>query len=378
MEGVFWNVIRRQIVEMIEQKPSRECLLILLKIGDPPITDADVDDETKRSSAFRKLKLLIHPDKHPNDGKCTKLFQDVQSFYESSIKELHRRPKTKPKCSHSPSSFPSSFHVEEKWPWLSECGHQPIVSAVNSVSTKRLQRVTAYKCINFRGAIAHGKKTQCAFTFDNVRKSKAKTAEEVFQAWGGSKCLESIEEIKEEISTNGPVVSSSFRLSKAFLNAGEHRSQFEPKLANNGSHALLLVGWKVSQWGEMWLVRSFVGITDIHIPIGQYAIEENVVGPTNDFSNEPWQEDDAFVDVSFKGVADDWYNWSKCRFYLSHTELATFFRTMNMSMSTIIFEKKKFLCRDKDKKARSRQAYMEDLEWKEDNQKWCISSKFCD
>lgn len=113
MEGVFWNIIRHQIVETIKQEPSHESLLILLKLGDPSITDADVDDETKRSSAFRKLKRLIHPDKHQDDSKCTKLFQDAQAFFESSIKELYCRPKKKPKCSHSSSSFPSSFHVEK-------------------------------------------------------------------------------------------------------------------------------------------------------------------------------------------------------------------------------------------------------------------------
>lgn len=280
MEGVFWNIIRHQIVETIKQEPSHESLLILLKLGDPSITDADVDDETKRSSAFRKLKRLIHPDKHQDDSKCTKLFQDAQAFFESSIKELYCRPKKKPKCSHSSSSFPSSFHVEEKWPWLSEGGRKPIVSVSDFVSTETLQKVMAFKCINFRGAIAYGRKTELTFGSPDVCKSNGKTAEEVFQAWGGSKRLESIEEIKEEISTNGPVVSSSFRLSKAFLETGEHRSQFEPKLANNGFHPLLLVGWKVSRQGEMWLVRSFVGKSDILIPIGQFDIEENVVGPT--------------------------------------------------------------------------------------------------
>ena len=76
----------------------------------------------------------------------------------------------------------------------------------------------AFKCINYRGAIAHGKKTELSYQYDCVVAwEKSTNARDVFYNYGGgSKELKSIEEIKDEIMQNGPVVSSSFHSPRRF------------------------------------------------------------------------------------------------------------------------------------------------------------------
>jgi hypothetical protein len=53
-----------------------------------------------------------------------------------------------------------------------------------------------------------------------------KSVKDVFDAEVGTKVLSNIADIKEELMKRGPVVSTSFRLSRAFLNACEHSSSF--------------------------------------------------------------------------------------------------------------------------------------------------------
>jgi len=82
MEVRFGKIIVQQVDCALKEEPGRDSLLILLKIAEPALLDADLTDTSTRESALRSLKLLVHPDKHPSDPTSTKRFQDTQAFYD--------------------------------------------------------------------------------------------------------------------------------------------------------------------------------------------------------------------------------------------------------------------------------------------------------
>ena len=59
--------------------------------------------------------------------------------------------------------MPIQFHVKDKWPYLANAEVQPVLPNNEAPTAAQIQRVFAYKCINYRGAIANGKRNECAF-----------------------------------------------------------------------------------------------------------------------------------------------------------------------------------------------------------------------
>ena len=127
----------------------------------------------------------------------------------------------------------------------------------------------------------------------------------------------------------------------------------------------------------MWLVRSVRGDenVDIQIAIGQFAIDDKVFSPKNDFSQTPWQDGKSAFDLNcLSGV--DWYSWSNIYFHIDGSELGDLFELLDCSWSQAIEEKRRFILRDGKKKARSRWAYLIDVTWQK--KEWKINASFCD
>lgn len=382
MEELFWNVLRQQVEAALKAEVSREALISLLKIGDPNLTEDDLDNMERISSSFRKLNKLIHPDKHKSDAACTKLFQNVHSFYES-CRVLLDQPKTKKRRTSrgygSPhfsfQQFPSDFHVTEKWPFL--FAKEPTFPSKTRITAEVLAMILAYKCMNSRGAMAHGKEIGVCYGYEEVLESLFVSVKDVFDDLGGTKMLESVEDIKLELMTRGPVVSASFHLTQSFLSACEHSRYFKSSMVGK-CHPILIVGWRLSAFGEVWLVRSFRGPKDVDIPIaiGQFAMEDEVLAPMDDFSNVSWQDESRAVDVNFSHLKDNWYTWSNITFDQSITELGPFFGKLGCSFSTALSQRTKFLVRDAQRKARSRNAYLTDISWDDENNRWKVNATF--
>ena len=68
--------------------------------------------------------------------------------------------------------------------------------------------------MNARGAITHGKKTELVM---KPPSTNPLSACKVFEDNGGSKELHTISDMKEELMNNGPIVSTSFVQSDAFM-----------------------------------------------------------------------------------------------------------------------------------------------------------------
>ena len=374
MEARFGRLILQHVDKALGKEPSREALLDLLQIADPSFTEDDIDNETKRSSTLRSLKLLVHPDKHAGGGTATKRFQDTQTFFDKCESCLHRRTKKARKEHRSSKTLPPHFHITDKWPYLENAHKHPIAPNGN-VDGKTVQRIIAYKSVNCRGAIAHGKRTELGYGFSCVTKQSGKSAANVFDDHGGHKSFDSADAIKEEIMNRGPVVSTSFRLSDAFLNAGDHAHAFEASLVNQ-EHAVLIVGWKLTAFGEMWLIRSSKKSCDIPIALGQYSLEEEVLAPSSDFSNKPWQKPQKAFDISMS--TDDWYSWSTLDAVVTSEELESIFKILECSWQEVIILKPSLVIRQEGKIARSRYAYPEDIEWVASSKEWSVQFAFCD
>lgn len=182
----------------------------------------------------------------------------------------------------------------------------------NSVTIEQLATLVAYQCINARGAIAHGKVPAWVFGETQVLetlKSEKKGVKATFNERGGCKILDSVMAIKEELFANGPVVSVSFAFQHEDANYYTHLSDLI------ALKALLIVGWKASSVGEVWLVQplspaAFFQKATLAVTMGQFGIARLCLAPTNNFENMAW-EPGPYLDIAsdFANV-EVWQSWA--------------------------------------------------------------------
>jgi hypothetical protein len=375
MDNRFRKLFLQHIEDLMNKEPSSESLVKLLQLGKPEFTEEDSSNEPARVSAFRVLKGLIHPDKHPADCSqlATSLFQTVQEFYDKCCIVIiahgtNNNGSVRRRNSPTSVNYPLQFHVKDQWPFLAVV--EPTMSMYAN-DPGLIARLIAYKCINFRGAIAHGKSTELFYSNEQVSGfMEYKSVKDAFHDAGGSKVLSDIDAVKEELMNRGPVVSTSFTLSQAFLNACEHPSSFDPTQIGQ-THPLVIVGWKLTACGEMWLVRSIDGSShDIPIAFGQFSVDDECVAPLDTFEQMPWQDHTKTFDICLGD--EDWYSWKSVVSYVDHSGLADLATVLGGS----IFGKSKIVLRDKDKIARSRWAKVTDVSWSDDCKKWKVSATF--
>lgn len=373
MDTHFARIVLKQVDQALLKNPSRETLLGLLQIADPSFADNYLCVDKKRESVLRSLNLLIHPDKHPGDRQAKRRFQETRLFYDACLPHLHSTKKRK-RASPPSDAFPLQFSIQDKWPFLAKAIITPRVAAtLPSLDAITVAKIVAYSCVNYRGAIAHGKRTELSYGYNNVEKNSAQSASQVLDGYGGYKNLISNDEIKKEIMLHGPVVSASFQIEKAFLKACENAHTFESSLVGQ-MHAVLLVGWKQTAFGEVWLIRSLKGKSDIPIAIGQYSLEEDVLAPLSDFSDYAWQNASKALDLY--GLTRGWYSYSAFRYQISDDQLKCLFKALGCSWAKALSSKTPFVVRDATKIAHSRYAYLMDIEWIESKKKMGILSQF--
>jgi hypothetical protein len=211
----------RTLQEENDDPPGREELVLLLGFADPGcFTLSDCSNTVKREKMLKKLKLLVHPDKHPTTEKvaATQRFQNVQTLYDKCVQNL-ARPWKKSKSSSSSSfnrkkrsstssttsitTFPDTYHIIVTWSFLDRVTLEPMWP-IGCHSFVYLSRTLAYRCLNIRGAIAHGRcPTELVFTFPThvvgTSTNNTNTVSQVFDTCGGTKTLHSIDEIKTEL-----------------------------------------------------------------------------------------------------------------------------------------------------------------------------------
>lgn len=372
MESKLSKIFLDQVDAALSEDPCDESLFSLFKIISPNMKRSSLD--TDHEKHFKKLRAEIYPDKHQNSCRAKRLFQCLSEFYEKSLDESKSGPARKRmKTSH----FPLNFSCIEKWTYMNifQTEHLCTETSVNAQ--------VAFQCINARGSIVHGKKVKPDFYyFDKDRFNKGST-KQVFEVFGlGYKGLSTSDEIKEELMTKGPVVSTSFQLSKAFLTSIEDRKYFFDANLENKVHDVLITGWKHTPMGEVWkicpLVDKWIYARDqcFNVAFGQYDIDRMCVAPKSTFEEWSWEHGPYFQKI-MSNERDDWYSWSTLRFSVNSKQLEELSEAVGGDLIAAATSKKKFTLQNSKKKAHSRSCYLTKVKHDKDNSKcWRVSVEF--
>jgi len=312
----FRKLILDTVSLRLKSEAGAESLVELLSVTTPGFSADQVSVKATRAAAFRALQLRVHPDKHSefdssDDAKV--LFQDVTAFYEKCCNLIdggdgtgaNRKRKRGHPCTKK-QAFPQNFHISDRWKHLQD---YRIQSNVNNCPRPGTQ--VSVTCKNIRSQIAHGKIKGLSYTCNKGR--DLTVAAEFNRGGGGTKRLDSVDEIKEELMKRGPVVSTSFVLTKDFLNVTNNAAAFRSSHLES-RHPVLIVGWKLTAFGEMWLLQNLCA-TNLHdidanisIGVSQFFIEDEVIAPLGNFEEKYWQRGPYLhIDLS---RCREWRTWT--------------------------------------------------------------------
>jgi len=346
----------------------------LIQMGTPGLESLGSACETEK--AFKTILARVHPDKHPQDTpRSTRLCQDAQHFCDKCLSSSPSKSTKKHSSATSPTStsFPLEFNATNKWPHIEY--NKP--HAKPELTQEGMSRVVAYQCINARGAIAHGKKTQSKFSNEQVSEFKSeKDVKQTFANYGGAKELNFADEIKAELMKNGPVVSTSFQPSDIFLS---NHAIGQSDHCHQGD--ILIVGWKQLSSGEVWIVQPLYhdgGLLSqiAFVAVGQFGLEDCCLAPMDDFEDTPWQSG-PYYDADLTAVEGVWQTWLGLNVYLkSMSELDSLFK----EMGTALFSNSSHVVtvRNKRKKAHSRKATLNSSKWNETKKSFQVGFTFCE
>lgn len=277
---------------------------------------------------------------------------------------------------------PADFDSFQEWPFMDPMVKGPSHSD-GGVTSNELAWIMGCRIINLRGAVVHGQAIGRAYQVSKKSNEldKYHTVDEVLRHFGfvcRSK-LRHVEQIKDEIREHGPVVSTSFRLTKAFYKASKYASLFSHKQVDK-LHPVIIVGWSMKSTGEVWKIQALTG-DSFEIGTGQFHVSDNVLAPPVPvLETIPWQSRGPYMDLSMPsviGTSKDWRDLRHMSVSISAKELETFVSLLDGGFQKAIKEKQTFVVRDKNKKAYSRRYTLREVSTG-DNGKWKISISLAD
>lgn len=433
MSDPFRQYFLESIQTTLQQKANQESLLALFRFVTPSLTLDQVltMPPRERHKIFKILKTRIHPDKHPHDPSVTQLFQNVQIFYDECLAFLaaggalsttshgtrtsssssdgdgdsnrdfvqgsSRSTKRRRKPSHSTQvmaskKYPPNFSCYDQWPHIQTSVNTADVDSEvklvvpshpippNGKWIKDMVPVyQAYKCIHARGAIAHGRPISMYKTYEDIihASEKKKCVHDIFDEFGGTKEMDSVVAIKEELLNRGPVVSISFRLLDVYLEQLQVGSTAFAQDLIGETHELLIVGWCLTPYGEAWLVQPLLDkdVTPhlIRIGFGQFGIDDLVLAPESSLEHVPWQTGPYF-DYDFSDV-ENWREWKEMDLPIGEKDLKKLAMCM---LPGGLMSGQSFVLRDEVKKAHSGSYKIKNIRWEEDTTEWFVQVYQCD
>uniref|UniRef100_A0A7S3Q8A9 Uncharacterized protein n=1 Tax=Chaetoceros debilis TaxID=122233 RepID=A0A7S3Q8A9_9STRA len=310
--------------------------------------------------------------------------------------------------------YPLEYNVEHKWPWIHADISYSLPLEEEDVMEGDISCIVAHQCMNARGSIAHGKKIGLYLknTIENTnsRNNNAMKATEVFDANGGYKKLTSTYAIKKELMTRGPVISTSFVQTSAFMNTiGGSHLLVPLEYRNRRRHPVLIVGWRHTSVGEVWLVKPFqfngssnssqtnkpgrdttgrntnargmdASSSDnelLSIACGQNRVDDECIAPTHSFEDMAWQ-DGPYLDFNLAD-APQWRDWGAITVHLNSEELETLgeiFGDENLSLTEAVSTEFRFVLRDSTRIAHSKACYMQNVKRKRGSGTWDVNIGF--
>ena len=302
-----------------------------------------------------------------------------------------------------------SFDVLMKWPYIrfdkpfwessitSTTTNSTSSNSPPSTSDGPVSIYVATQCINARAAIICGKHITNEFHNDivkNVFLTTYSNAKDLLEKnTGGCKVLTEVNDIKSELVSNGPVITTKFQPTQSLLRHCYTKHQRDAIL-KQATYALI-VGWKLLAAGEVWIVQPLYNpnaTTPINgsIPLpptttpplmvafGQFGIDEYCIAPA---SNEPLEllswEPGPYLDIS---VTDPkWRSWDGIDVpnVTSHDMKSTFFP----NDTTIAFNidprhPKGVTVRNREKHAHTRRGHLVGMSFDMQSNTFTISIKY--
>ena len=148
--------------------------------------------------------------------------------------------------------------------------------------------------------------------------------EQVFDKHGGgTKRLNSIKEMKEELMMNGPIVSTSFVPRCRHPHANHPVALVTSK--SQEKHPILIVGWGRQGFLEYWLAKRLLdGTYPAHNPLPplrigmrMFGVEDKCVAPIGDFTKVCWQSGPHFDVVN---LPEGWMEFPRLNLRISEAD----------------------------------------------------------
>eukprot|EP00592_Proboscia_alata_P015172 CAMPEP_0194396450 /NCGR_PEP_ID=MMETSP0174-20130528/124996_1 /TAXON_ID=216777 /ORGANISM="Proboscia alata, Strain PI-D3" /LENGTH=179 /DNA_ID=CAMNT_0039192519 /DNA_START=2242 /DNA_END=2781 /DNA_ORIENTATION=+ len=175
----------------------------------------------------------------------------------------------------------------------------------------------------------------------------------------------------------GPVVSTSFFLSKSFMKKCDASFCFDKSLIGK-EYPLLIVGWEMASFGEVWLVQPLArdGTSETQkVAFRQFGIDDHCIAPLSTFEDTSWQPGPYF-DIHFSGT--EWHTWTSVKTGITSDDLEELGNVLEEDFTKVLKAKKKFVTRSKTRHAHSRAGYLKTLERQTDEFPWRIEITFLD
>ena len=177
----------------------------------------------------------------------------------------------------------------------------------------------------------------------------------------------------------GPLVSTSFVLTKDFMNTGKNNGFDRDMMGKN--HPVLVIGWKISNSGEVWLIQPLVRSTSATemvktVTFGRFGIDDKLVAPTNSFYTYPWEPGPHF-DLDFSKTPE-WRSWPGIKKNITGKDLEKLGEILGdiNNIITASANKKIFVLRDRRKLAHSKTCYLKKIKFVTGTKPWCIEVSF--
>ncbi|CAD7927970.1 unnamed protein product [Amoebophrya sp. A120] len=288
-EDPFAKLFLASVRRAMEQPKSHASCVALLQLASPDFEAGEFTREVPRSRALRALKQRLAPSKHADESEASALCQGLDDFVSACLaapkkssvgaSEAGEQERDRASARHNDegadagSNLPMSFNLFENYAkiklgdsssWMSLWKYKKFVRregalqskgevlGVVSEATSSLEHSACLMAINWSAHIVCGKEPGkwLSSAMEEITNHKVLTTAKDM----------SINDIKRLIMKVGPVVSTSFSLTKELVRAcaaNTFREDFVGK-----KHPVVVAGWQYSSHGTSWLVKP-LGPSDV-------------------------------------------------------------------------------------------------------------------